>query len=460
MTVLDPELLIEPVVVPPVRAHSVSTVLRRPAFSLLVVGQTLSQLGDKLHHMALIALVGVGATGETGGIELAKLSVVFTAPAVLFSPLAGALVDRLNKRTTMILADALRAILVLLIPWLYSSTGSLAAVYAVAFFVFVLGVFFNSAKMALIPDLVEREALLPANAALTFVGRFATVVGIVGGGLIIGAAFWQRLGWSAHDAGFYLDGASYLVSVATLIGLAVVSRSTQSRETEPLTPPAQPRPTLASLVSDVRTTIKLVARHTELRFVFYSMMALALFASTVYVVMTYAVQTLMGKGTAGVGYLGGLLGAGMIVGSLVVGTIGQRFSRAQIIVWCVGLTGVLMVVAGLLFSFVGFLPVAFLGGLVLAPITVSQDTMLHEHAPAGSRALVFSTKDLVLAASFAVSAFLVGGGVLVMDALGASQPYRVALFAVGGVIVLGAIATEVMVLRSSRGHVPIDQIGV
>jgi MFS family permease len=227
-----------------------------------------------------------------------------------------------------------------------------------------------------------------------------------------------------------------------------------------LTPPAQPRPTLASLVSDVRTTIKLVARHTELRFVFYSMMALALFASTVYVVMTYAVQTLMGKGTAGVGYLGGLLGAGMIVGSLVVGTIGQRVSRAQIIVWCVGLTGVLMVVAGLLFSFVGFLPVAFLGGLVLAPITVSQDTMLHEHAPAGSRALVFSTKDLVLAASFAVSAFLVGGGVLVMDALGASQPYRVALFAVGGVIVLGAIATEVMVLRSSRGHVPIDQIGV
>ncbi len=433
-----------------------ATVLRQPAFGLLVIGQTLSQLGDKLHHMALIALVGAGATGETGGIELAKLSVVFTAPAILFSPLAGALVDRMNKRTTMILADAMRALLVLLIPWLYASTRSLAVVYMVAFVVFVLGVFFNSAKMALIPDLVARDALLPANAALTFVGRFATVVGIVGGGVIIGAAFWERIGWSAHDAGFYMDGASYLVSVATLIGLAVVTRSTLP--SAPTTSAANDRPTLRSLLGDVRQTLALVARHPQLRFVFVSMMALALFASTVYVVMTYSVQTLMDKGTAGVGYLGGLLGAGMIVGSLAIGTVGQRISRTQMIVWCMGLTGVLMVVAGMLFSYSAFLPVAFLGGLVLAPITVSQDTLLHEHAPAASRALVFSTKDLVLGAAFALSAFLVGGSVLLMDTFRVAEPYRIALFAVGGVITLCAVATEVIVMRTSRAKSSSDQV--
>ena len=115
----------------------------------------------------------------------------------------------------------LRALLVLSIPALFRLTESLYAVYAVAFCTFLLGVFFNAAKMALIPELVPRDQLLPANAALTFVGRFATVLGIVGGGVIIGMAFWRRFGWSDYAAGFYLDGGSYLVSVLTLLAIVV-----------------------------------------------------------------------------------------------------------------------------------------------------------------------------------------------------------------------------------------------
>ncbi len=57
--------------------------------------------------------------------------------------------------------------------------------YVVAFFVGVFGVFFNAAKMAVIPDLVQHEELLPANAALTSIGRVATVTGMVGGGLLV-----------------------------------------------------------------------------------------------------------------------------------------------------------------------------------------------------------------------------------------------------------------------------------
>ncbi|MBK8058762.1 MAG: MFS transporter [Gemmatimonadetes bacterium] len=128
------------------------------------------------------------------GLELAKLSVVFTAPVVLFGPIAGALVDRWNKRTVMIACDALRTLLVAIIPSLFAATGRLWPVYLVAFIVFLLEVFFNAAKMALIPELVPRPTFSAANAALTFVGRFATVAGIVGGGVIIGMTFWHRFG--------------------------------------------------------------------------------------------------------------------------------------------------------------------------------------------------------------------------------------------------------------------------
>jgi MFS family permease len=439
-----------PDAVTPVVSPTIASVLRRPHFLLLVVGQTISQLGDKLHHMALIALVGAGARAETGGLELAKLSVVFTAPVVLFGPLAGALVDRWNKRLTMVVCDALRAILVLAMPFLYRSTGRLGLVYVAAFFVFLMGTFFNSAKMALIPDLVPKNALLPANAALTSIGRIATVAGIVGGGMIMSSSVWARFGWTTYDAGFYLDSASFMTSVLTLLGILSLSRN-RSPASPGIAPPELVQRQVRSLAHDVREAVIAMIHTPGLRFAIASLMLLALFAATVYVAMTLSVQTVMGRGTAGVGYLGGLLAGGMVLGSLVAGSLGSRLRREQMIVWGSTAIGILMVVAGVWFSFRTFAPVAFLGGVLLAPIMVAQDTLLHEHAPAASRAVIFSTRDLLVAGVFAGAAFLVGGAIYLLSAIGVGEPYRLALGLVGGVISLAAMALEVVVLR--RRHV-------
>lgn len=441
----------------PAARPTIATVLRRPRFLLLVLGQTVSQLGDKLHHMALIALVGAGARAETGGLELAKLSVVFTAPVVLFGPLAGALVDRWNKRLTMILADALRVVIVVSMPFLYDVTGHLWTVYLAAFFVFLLGTFFNSAKMALIPDLVPRHELLPANAALTSIGRVATVVGIVGGGLIMSAGIWQRFGWTNYAAGFYLDALSFLASVLTLLGIMALSRNGRDVHPRGDDETAAGRGRLVKrrvrgLVLDVREALAVMRRTPGLRFALASLILLALFAATVYVAMTLAVQTVMGRGTAGVGYLGGLLAAGMVVGSLAVGSIGAHLRREQMIVWGTTAIGVLMVGSGLWFSFRTFAPVAFLGGVLLAPIMVAQDTLLHEHAPAASRAVIFSSKDLLVASVFAAAAFVVGGGIYLLDAIGVGEPYRLVLGIVGGIIAVAALGLEVAVLRQKHPH--------
>ncbi len=443
------------------RAPSIGAVLRAPRFALLVAGQTVSQLGDKLHHMALIALVGAAAASNTGGLELAKLSVVFTAPVVLFGPLAGAMVDRWDKRRTMIVCDALRALLVFIIPALFVVTGHLWTVYAVAFVVFLLGVFFNAAKMALIPELVQRSEYLSANAALSFVGRFATVLGVVGGGVIIGLSAWRRFGWTDYAAGFYLDASSYLVSVLTLaaIGLAgtqvqfpiahdamsaatTSAATTSTATTSAATTAGHERRTLRTLFTDVLRTLRAVRHDKHLRFVFGSLVDLALFASTVYVAMTYSVQTVMGHGTRGVGYLGGVLGAGLIVGSLLAGTIGQRWDKRRVILVGNTAIGVLMMVAGVWFSFAVFIPVAFIGGMLLAPVMVCQDTLLHECAPHGARALIFSTKDLITAGVFALSALCVGGAIFALGWLGFAEPYRMALAGVGVVILFSGIVGQ------------------
>ncbi len=431
-------------------AATMRSVLRRPNFSLLVAGQTVSQFGDKLQYMALIALVGAGVSSGRGGLELAKLSVVFTAPVVLFGPLAGALVDRWNRRLTLIICDAFRALLVASIPAVYQLSGRLWPVFVMSLFVFLLGTFFNAAKMSLIPDLVPHDELLPANAAMTFVGRVATVGGIVGGGLIMSSSLWPRIGLANYAAGFYLDAASYVISVLCLIGIVLVmwrGHETEHHHHASAPAPALVKRSMKGLVQDVRVTISVVTRTPGLRFVFGSLILLALFASTVYVAMTVSVQTVMGKGTAGVGYMGGILAGGMVLGSFLVGSQGHRWPREKLIGWGIGTIGVLMVFAGAFFSFRIFAPVAFVGGALLAPVMVAQDTMLHEFAPRDARGVVFSTKDLVVAAVFACSAFVVGGGVYLLDRLGVREPYRLALVIVGGMISLAAVAGQIAVQR-------------
>jgi MFS family permease len=333
-----------------------------------------------------------------------------------------------------------------MIPAIYHGGGRLWPVYLVSFFVFLLGIFFNAAKMSLIPDLVPRNELLPANAAMTFVGRVATVGGIVGGGMIMSSTVWSRIGWENYAAGFYLDAASYVISVLCLIGIVVVMWRGHEREhaVSTSTPaPAVVKRSMGGLVRDLRVTLGVAMRTPGLRFVFGSLVLLALFASTVYVVMTVAVQTVMGKGTAGVGYLGGILAGGMVLGSFLVGSLGHRWRREQLIGWGIAVIGALMILAGAFFSFRMFTPVAFIGGALLAPVMVAQDTMLHEFAPSDARGVIFSTKDLVVAAVFACSAFVVGGGVYLLDRVGVREPYRLALVIVGGIISLAAVAGQI-----------------
>jgi MFS family permease len=430
------------------------SVLGRPQFSLLVVGQTISQLGDRLHHMALIALIGTAAAASTSGIELAKLVSAITLPVVLFGPLAGALVDRWNKRATMIVCDFLRAMIVALIPFLYAKVGFIWPVYMIAFLVALLGLFFNAAKMALIPDLVAHGQLMPANAALTSIGRFATIAGVVGGGVIISWPIWERLGWEGYEAGFYIDAISYALSVITLLLIVARSgkRSERADDRQFTTAEAAAVVTgeMRHLASDIRATVRLIRTNHDLRFVFYTVILLGALASAIFVIMTASVQTVMGLGTRSVGYLGGLLAAGMVVGSLLVGTVGHQWNKRHIVLFGCFLMGAFMIFSALFFSYQMFAPVAFVGGLVLAPVMVSQDTLVHEVAPPDARALIFSTRDLVLGAAFMGGALAVGGGVPILEALGAGESYRLALFISGVLISAAAIGGEWAVLRDER----------
>ena len=79
-------------------------------------------------------------------------------PSVFFGPLAGVLVDRWDRRRTMIACDVVRAVLVLLVPLAFEI--HIGLVYAIAFAIATVTLLFRPAKTAVIPAVVDDRDLV------------------------------------------------------------------------------------------------------------------------------------------------------------------------------------------------------------------------------------------------------------------------------------------------------------
>ena len=164
----------------------------------------MSEIGDWLNNIAVLALTIQFAGQGREGIAIAVYAIARHLPLFVFGPLAGVVVDRTDRRRVMIAADVTRSLLALGFL-LANRLHSLSLIYAVGACLFAVSTFFNAAKRATIPSIVRgAEELLSANSlsASTFAATIA--VGSALGGVI--ATFVGR------DTVFILNAATFLVS--------------------------------------------------------------------------------------------------------------------------------------------------------------------------------------------------------------------------------------------------------
>jgi MFS family permease len=198
------------VAIPQPRAQSPYLALvRNRNFSLLWMGQLVSFFGDRVHQVAIGVLVLQAGTPLDVGIVFAATAL----PNVFLGPLAGALVDRWDRRTTMIACDLVRAGLVLLVPVLINV--HIALVYLVALAVATVGLLFRPAKTAIVPLIVEEDRLVTANSASSINETLADLLGYPAAAAIV-AGLAGLIG-----AAFVLDSATYVVSAILIWGMVV-----------------------------------------------------------------------------------------------------------------------------------------------------------------------------------------------------------------------------------------------
>lgn len=392
-------------------------VLRIPEFMIFSVSQAFSLFGDKLDYMALLAMIAYFTSrfGWDSAKAISYLSVVVALPVVLFGPLAGILVDRWDRRRVMIVCDSFRAIVVFFIPIIVLMTNQLILVYLLAFLVFLFGLFFNTSRLAIIPNLVGPERVLGANSFINILGRLATFAGMFFGGLIVDWSGWERLGIRpAWSAGFYIDAFTYFISVVSL--LLIFKRLAMNRTANPIQAREEVEIFLreqSKMIESVRVLWRVITREPAVLFVYSSILLMVLLGAAVVVLYVPVIQSSralggVGLGTKGVGYVAAIGSVGLLSSSMLYGIFGHRVRKHQVMLFCFLVMG--LVVAGLAASksFAPVAPLVFIAGLALSPVYIGMDTLLHEAAPEGVRGRIFSTRDWLLHLLFAVSALLIG----------------------------------------------------
>ncbi|WP_207843794.1 MFS transporter [Williamsia soli] len=178
-------------------------------FRTLVLARAICWAGNAVTVVALPLLVYQRSESALlSGVTFA----VESLPYLLFGLLAGAVADRIDRKTILLAAQTLSAAALASIP-LASAVGTVSIPHAVAvaFVVSTLFVFYDAASFGVVPALVGREKIADATGTLVSVGTVIGIAGPVLGG--VAATALTPAGAIAIDAACYLTAAAVTATI-------------------------------------------------------------------------------------------------------------------------------------------------------------------------------------------------------------------------------------------------------
>ena len=202
----------------PAQVGYIDLLRRNRSFRLLWLGQVVSQMGDWFNTIALYTII-LKLTGS--GRDVGLLLVARFVPSFFFGPLSGVIADRFSRQRIMIVSDLLRAVVVLGFLFVRRA-DQLWLIYVLTVFQLGLSTFFEPARTAAIPSIVEDRELVAANAISSVTWSAMLTIGAAIGGFITGLF--------GTDVAFVLDGATYLLSAALIASIRVPKRKKRERQ--------------------------------------------------------------------------------------------------------------------------------------------------------------------------------------------------------------------------------------
>lgn len=395
------------------------SVLRNRNFTRLFLAGVTSISGFAIGQVALTWIV----YADTGSaLDVALIGVSFTVASVIFSLLAGALVDRHERKRLMILSDIVRALsLAGLVVSFVVAGFNLLTILAVAF---VLGSFttlFQPAERALTPEVVGSEQIADANALIqTSTSLIQFTANAVAGVVIVALGI---------EAAFTLNSATFAVSallIASIVGFTgMTKRQAQSS--------GGGRP---SIVDDIMDGLRYINRNRGLLELTVSAgFGNFFFAMVFQFFVVYSSQALRG-GAEIYGLLLAMLALGWGPGAFL--SVRARSVRFAGLAWILGgiASGFCVLALDLLPQLFVAVAVVFIMGLILGFTNTTWITSVQLIVPTEMQGRYFGIDQL---GSFAIVPVGQVLGGLIINALGLKTDFAVAgigLIASAGIFIL------------------------
>ncbi|MBF0385801.1 MAG: MFS transporter [Candidatus Omnitrophica bacterium] len=363
-------------------------------FMRLWSAQLISQFGDRIHQLALVGLIaerkGVSAT------SLAKLLAFTILPVFIIQPIAGVFVDRWDRRTTLFVCDLARGLLVLSIPLVFMHFDAMLPIYIVVFLAFCFSRFYVPAKMSIIPDIVEQESLITANSMVTSTGMIAFVMGCALGGVLV-----EGLG---SRAGFIIDALSFFLSGGIVYSIATkkplkIDKDVILKKGKDLVGEIK-----QSVWAEFKEGFAYLFKNKEIRFIASMLFVLLAAAGAIYVVIIVFIQHSFNSTTKHLGVLAVSLGVGLFLGVILYGRWGKKSSWQKTIFFCLVAGGIMLILFSIIVKaypniWIAMLLACFLG-MIVGPIFIVSNTMVHVVSDDRMRGKVFSFLEIVIHFAF------------------------------------------------------------
>jgi len=323
-------------------------VLSIKPFRRLWIALSLSSLGDWLSIVALTALApslasggAVAKSSAVGGVWLATL-----LPALLFGPLAGAVADRFDRRTTMIVGDLIRGLLFLSIPIFPNLTW----IFVVKFLAGVTTQFWSPATSASVPNLVPKDKLERAN-QLSVLSTYGTaplaagvfsVLALVSEGISRVTPLFHA---SNVSLALYFNAATYFISALTVYFIREIPKR---NDCEKISAP--------STAKSIWEGWRFISRTPVVRGLVIGMVGAFAAAGVVIGLGYFYVTFTLHGGSAGWGLVFAAIFVGMALGMVVGTKVLGSFSRRR-------LFGITITAAAVPLALIGLIP--NLGAVVL-----------------------------------------------------------------------------------------------
>jgi MFS family permease len=402
--------------------------LRNRDFALLWGGQLGSEIGNGLIQLALPWLV-LQLTGSAFQLGLAYF--IQFLPILLFGILGGVFVDRWDRRLTMVIVDAVRAIGFISIGVIYY-LGYLTVEYLflIIFLEATLANLFNPARVALLPNLVDPENLRPANSLMEVSRHVGFLIAPPVGGVLVAI-----LGPAAI---MLVNGVTFLAS-----GVAVfLIRWRQPPREVVLTDGFLHSTSL--VLEQTREGLRKIVSSRMLQVTVLLGFGLNLIVAPIQVLLPLFVVHVKGEGPTYFGVMVGGLLLGLILGSLSAPTSARRVGLGRLAIGAVVLLGATIMVASWPPGLIAPVLAMIIAGAAIGTLNVAQITMLQGATTDDERGRVSATY-------YTCTLGVRPPGFLVIGALADSVDIRWLFVALGfGAFLLGAVVGQSREVRETR----------